>query len=124
MGRLPLALGIAITASGLAAQGPTLPPILRRGLDAYSAHGPDSAVTTWLKGSPAVTDVGAVSSTVAALERIQQAYGKMIGSDALSRVPLGAHVARYYVVLLFEHGPVFSWFDVYDSPAGTEKPCE
>jgi hypothetical protein len=123
MRHLLLTFGIAIAASGLTAQAPTLPVILQRGVSAYMVKGPDSAVAAWLKGSPALAEASVVSNTVAALVRIQDVYGKMIGCDAVSQVPVGAHVTRYYVVLLFEHGPIYCWFDVYASPRGAVVPA-
>jgi hypothetical protein len=104
--------------SSASAQGLSLPPIIGKGLEAYKRAGVDSAVATWLKGSPAAADPSTAAGTAAALRRVEQAYGRMIGYDTLYKVALGAHTARFYLTILFERGPLFAWFDTYDSSSG------
>jgi hypothetical protein len=101
------------SAPGLRSQAPKLPPIIRSGLEAYKQAGTAVAMATWLKDSPITNE-----STVAAqagFERIEGAYGHMIGYDVLQIVTFGPHASRSYVIILYQKGPVYAWFDCYDA---------
>lgn len=107
---------VAVTlalATRAVAQSRDLPPIVRAGLEAYKARGADSALATWLKNSPVPAQ--STPPARAALEQIESSYGHMTGYDVLSVVPLGSHVARTYLMILYERGPLYAWFDTYRS---------
>jgi len=108
-------IGVACFAvrSGLA-QRPTAPPIVQRGLQAYRSGGPDSAVRVWLANSPIAHDSNALSSVVA-LRQIQDAYGTIIGDETLAVNPIGSHVLRVYVVILYQKGPLYVRFECYQA---------
>jgi len=102
-----------LAASGLRAQALKLPPIIRGGLDAYKQGGAAIAIATWLKDSPIANE--STGGAQAGFERIESAYGHVIGYDVLQIVPFGPHASRTYVTILYEKGPVYAWFDCYDA---------
>ncbi len=93
------------------AQAPDLPPIVRSGLDALKNGTAASAMAAWLKGSPVPEQ--ATPQARGALEQIESSYGHMVGYDVLKVVALGPHAARSYVVILYEKGPLYTWFDCF-----------
>jgi hypothetical protein len=102
---------IAIAAApALRAQTSKLPPVVRAGLEVYKVSGSAAAVTRWLKGSP-VTDVS--GNAAKGFEQIETAYGRMVGYEVLDVVPFGTYASRTYLVILYEKGPAFAWFDCY-----------
>ena len=105
---------VALSAATYAAQGPSVPPVVRRGLDAYRSSGGDAAVRAWLVNSPLANDSGAANSVIV-LRRLEQVYGSMVGDEVLKVNPIGNHVVRVYVVLLFQKGPVYMWLECYET---------
>ncbi len=95
------------------AQGAAPPDVVTRGLAAFRAMGARAALPILLKDSPAAGDPRSVSSTVEALDQVREALGAMQGHDVLRVSQLGAHTSRTYVVLLFERGPIYAYFDCY-----------
>ncbi len=111
MRAIRFALCLAMTAApALASQTATLPPVVRAGLEAYKVNGSHTAMKTWLANSPIADEL---NSAVPAFEKIEQAYGRMVGYETLEVLPLGTHVSRSYVILLYEKGPTYIWFDCY-----------
>jgi len=95
----------------LNAQAPDLPSIVRSGLDAYKQAGVEAALTAWFKESPIASQTApAVKGT---LQQIEATYGSIIGYDVIRVVPLGPHASRSYVVILYQRGPLYFWFDSY-----------
>jgi len=105
---------VALSAATYTAQGPSVPPVVRRGLDAYRSSGGDAAVRAWLVNSPLANDSGAANSVIV-LRRLEQAYGSMVGDEVLKVNAIGNHVVRVYVVLLFQKGPVYMWLECYET---------
>lgn len=105
---------VALSAATYAAQVPSVPPVVRRGLDAFRSSGGDAAIRAWLVNSPLANDSGAANSVIV-LRRLQQAYGSMVGDEVLKVSPIGNHVVRVYVVLLFQKGPVYMWLECYET---------
>lgn len=105
---------VALSAATYAAQGPSVPPVVRRGLDAYRSNGGDAAIRAWLVNSPLANDSGAANSVIV-LRRLEQVYGSMVGDEVLKVNPIGNHVVRVYVVLLFQKGPVYMWLKCYET---------
>jgi len=113
MRAITLALCLAMAAApALASQTATLPPVVRAGLEAFKATGAPTAMKTWLANSPIPEQANA---TAAAFENIEHAYGRMVGYETLEVIPLGTHASRSYVIVLYEKGPVYFWFDCYKS---------
>jgi len=50
-----------------------------------------------------------------AFRRLEQVYGSMVGDEVLKVNPIGNHVVRVYVVLLFQKGPVYMWLECYET---------
>jgi hypothetical protein len=102
----------------LLAQQKDVPPVVLSGLQVYKAEGAAAAVKAWLLNSPVGDDAALISNTTAALKRIQTTYGTLIGHDILQSSPLGSRGARNYVILLFERGPLYAYFDTYRTSKG------
>ena len=90
-----------------------MPAVILSGLHAYKSQGPAAAVKVWLNGSPANSDSMLVSNTVRALNSIETAYGSFVGHETLATSPLGSRVVRHYLILLYERGPLYVYFDAY-----------
>ena len=106
-----LVVCIAIgTAPVLHSQTKALPSVIAAGLEAYKVNGAAAAVTRWMKNSPIPELSGA---TTEAFKQIERAYGRMGGYEILQVVPLGTYASRSYLVILYEKGPVYAWFDCY-----------
>ncbi len=39
----------------------------------------------------------------------------MVGYDILRVIPFGPHASRTYVVILYQKGPLYVWFDCYEA---------
>ncbi len=108
----------ARTATAAAAQAADVPPIVTAGLEAYRANGLRAALDVWLKDSPVGGNPAATTQLVQGLAPIEALYGRMIGHDILRTVNIGPHVRRVYAALLFERGPLYAFFDCYQTPRG------
>ena len=106
-----LFLVLALLVPTLSAQRPELPNIVRAGLLAYEHGGAKPALKAWSQDSPIADKFGA--DVQDAFEKIEGAYGRMTGYDLLHVVQFGPHASRSYVVLLYQSGPVYMWFDCY-----------
>lgn len=114
---LPLFLFLPATGSGQAQLPSNAPQIVIDGLEAYRRDGLRSAVAIWMKGSPAAGDVN-VNDLAVQLGPMEAAYGKAIGHDILRVVPIGRFVKRVYAIIRYERGPLYAFFDCYESPTG------
>lgn len=95
------------------AQTAPLPKIITDGFDIYKKDGAAKALDSWLAGSPIEKDATTRSTVVGALQTIEAAYGKFVGFETLSTVSFAQSTKRYYVVFLYEKGPLYAWFEVY-----------
>lgn len=113
--KTPLILLIALLAFACPAysQTPTLPKIITDGFDVYKKDGAAKAFDTWLIGSPVEHDASTRTTVVGNLQMIESSYGKYSGYEYLGTVPFAQSTKRYYVVLLYEKGPLYAWFEVY-----------
>lgn len=100
------------------AQQKDVPPVVLSGLQVYRAEGAAAAVKAWLVNSPVSGDAGLISNTTAALKRFEAASGPLTGQDILQSSPLGSRALRNYVILLFERGPLYAYFDTYRTSKG------
>ncbi len=102
---------LAIAAApALGSQSAALPPVVRAGLETYKINGAAAAVSRWLTNSPITAQS---SATTQAFEQVERAYGRMVGYEILAIVPLGTYASRSYLIILYEKGPVYAWFDCY-----------
>ena len=114
MKRYAMMLGLWLVMAGsLCAQSATVPKILTDGFDAYKKEGSAKAFDTWLLGSPIEKDTTTRLSVLGGITQIEAAYGKYQGYDLLGIIPFGTTVKRYYFVMNYEKGPVYTWFEVY-----------
>jgi hypothetical protein len=112
MRTIPLSLTILLAAAPLlSAQGPELPSVLRAGLLAYEHGGASAALRAWSQDSPIADKFDSDLEHV--FVQVENIYGRMIGYDVLSVVALSPHSSRSYVVILYESGPAYIWFDCY-----------
>ena len=95
-----------------------VPAIVTQGLDAYKASTYTEAFRVWLKGSPLDADKTTAMNLLGAFTQIESAYGKFTGYDILRIVALSRSTIRVYVEIRYEKGPLFAFFECYNSPKG------
>jgi hypothetical protein len=111
-----VALGAAHRLDGQQAQRSTdVPPIVLRGFEAYIARGTEAAFDTWLTGSPVASDANMRASAIDGLKAVEAQYGRVVGHEILGVAPVGTTVRRVYVVIRYERGPLYAWFDCYQT---------
>jgi hypothetical protein len=99
----------AAAATPLRGQSREIPSVIRDGLEIYKVKGASAATARWVKDSP-ITDP---SELTRGLGLVENAYGRMVGYEVLDVIPLGKYAQRTYLILLFEKGPLYFWFDCY-----------
>jgi len=95
------------------AQGIGVSQVLTSGASAYRSKGTSAAVNAWLENSFLGRDSDLVSRTVSSLKDVEAAFGAFVGLDVVATSRIGSRVVRNYVVLLYERGPLFAYFDTY-----------
>jgi hypothetical protein len=95
------------------AQNSLLPKIVTDGFDIYKSSGVSAAYDFWLNGSPIENDAATKTNVISAVHTIESAYGKYIGYEYLGTVPFTSSTKRYYVIIQYEKGPLYAWFEVY-----------
>lgn len=100
------------------AQVTSVPTIIENGFQAYQTSGARSAVKAWLKDSPTAVDASILRDTPELLGRVESSYGRYVGFDPVGALHIGKHVTRTLVVILYEKGALYSYFDVYRSTSG------
>jgi len=121
-----LSFSIAFASGRLASAQTTaafdVPAIVRSGLDSLKAGGFDAAIRVWMKGSP-VEQSTTIDRVRGSLQPVLELYGSYVGYDILGVVHVGAHVRRTYVVMLLARGPVYAYFDCYETTSGWVIPA-
>ena len=117
LGLVPIVLAGMVQGQG-GSQATELPGIVVRGLGAYRDRGARAALEIWLRNSPAAGDSRVIRSTAEALDQVSAKLGSFQGHDVLRVSRLGPHVSRSYLILLFERGPVYAYFDCYLTAEG------
>ena len=120
------ALAIVFPAGVVHAQQPSattpsrleVPAIVTIGLDAYRRAGLDSAIDMWLAGSPFANDAVAKGQVIRGLAPLEMALGRMVGADIIDVVGIGPHVRRVYAVVRLERGPMYGFFECYQTAGG------
>lgn len=89
------------------------PTIVSDWLSVYEKSGEKEAMAVWFKGSPIETDTNATISISALFNRLETAYGKMIGFEPIRTVPVAPSFCRVYVLIKYERSPLFGVFECY-----------
>lgn len=95
-----------------------VPAIVTRGLEAYQARGLGAALDVWLAGSPVASDPSTKAQMVGGLAPLESAYGRVVGADMVGVVSIGQHVRRVYAVIRLERGPLYAFFECYQTAGG------
>lgn len=94
----------------------TIPPIIGAGLAAYKSEGAAAAIKAWLKGSPLEGSKEAMSQ-VGAIAQVETFYGKYVSYQVLQQRELGSTTQLVYLIMNFEHGPLFAKMTLFKSGA-------
>jgi hypothetical protein len=97
-----------------AQSAPAVPQIVTDGFAAYVKGDVRAALGVWLKDSPA-SSAATIEQMVATIAPVEAAYGHIIGHDVLRVVQVGSAVRRVYVVMRYERGPMYAWFECYEN---------
>lgn len=108
-----IAVSFLALLSSIFGQTSPLPKIVTEGFDVYKKDGAAKAFDAWLIGSPLEKDTTTKINIIGGITQIEAAYGKFSGYEYLGQVPFTSSVTRYYVVGLYEKGPLYMWFEVY-----------
>lgn len=95
-----------------------VPKIVVDGLNAYKTSGFTEAFNVWLKGSPMESDKTTTMNLKGGFTQIETLYGKMIGYDILKNIKISSTTKRVYLEVNYEKGPLFVYFDCYNSARG------
>lgn len=117
IGFLLLVIGQFVPALAQTRTTDDLPKIIRSGLEAYKAEGPEAAIKAWIKGSPIDGSKDALTQANI-LRQIQDFYGVYKTFDVISTRNLSPNIRIVYVALNFEKGPLFAKFVVYQTAEG------
>jgi len=103
-----LALLLLICSLGSVLADVKPPGIVIDGLDTYYNYGSKAASDFWLKDS-ALGNIGLEDKFAV----IEQKFGRMLGFEIMSVVPVSASLVRVYILMKYEKGPAFLVFDCY-----------
>ncbi len=106
-------LFLIVTSLSTSQQTPRLPTPVESGLQAYQTSGATAAVRSWLADSPLASQRDLLNKTVAEFKAIEQTYGAFSSYEVLGIKSFGQRSLRCYLVLQYEKGPVFIYFDSY-----------
>jgi hypothetical protein len=91
-----------------------LPPVMVSGLDGYKTKGAEEAVRLWVKDSP-LEGNSDTATQVAVLRQAEQSYGAYQWYELISTRTVSPRTMVIYLVLDYEHGPLFARFTLYHS---------
>ena len=89
-----------------------IPQMIKSGLTAYKAGGPEAAIAEWIKGSPYEGSKDAMSQANV-FKQIETFYGKYIDYSPISVITLTPSTKLIYLSMNFDNGPVFAEFMIY-----------
>jgi hypothetical protein len=92
-----------------------VPTIVTRGFERYQQGDLSGALDLWLTGSPIVGNGSAKAQMLGGLAPVESAYGAVLGHDIVDVVDIGAHVRRVYAVVRLERGPLYVYFECYQT---------
>jgi hypothetical protein len=108
-----LVIGVPLTSFALEP-----PKIVTEAMDAYKKSGYEEAFKIWMRGSPLEDDKTSYMNIRGAFTQIETAYGKMVGYEIVKSVSISPSTIRTYAVILYQKGPLFVFFDCYNSLSG------
>jgi hypothetical protein len=91
-----------------------LPPVMVSGLDGYKTKGAEEAVRLWVKDSP-LEGSNDNATQVTVLRQAEQAYGAYQWYELIQTREVSPRTMVIYLVLDYEHGPLFARFTLYHS---------
>lgn len=91
-----------------------VPSVVISGLNTYRTNSLKAAYEIWSRGT-LENDKASREAAVSGLTQVESIYGKMTGYDIVKVVPVGAVVKRIYFVVHYEKGPVYAYFDCYNT---------
>ncbi len=91
-----------------------LPPVILAGLDGYKSKGADEAVRLWVRDSP-LEGSNDAATQVTALRQIESLYGAYQWYEIVRTREITPRSMVIYLVLDYEHGPLFARFTLYRS---------
>jgi hypothetical protein len=94
------------------------PKIVIDGMEAYKTAGFGGAFDIWLKGSPMENDKTTTMNLKGGFTQIESIYGKMISYEILKNIKISSSSNRIYAEIRYEKGPIFMFFDCYNSSKG------
>ena len=114
---LILAAGAAFAATTHAAEDSKIPAPILKGLEAYKSDGFAGAADVWIKNS-VLDGNAAAKGQLMALTEVERFFGKYEGHELLRVVRTSSRTQRLYIVLYYEKGPLWSYFDIYEMKNG------
>jgi hypothetical protein len=90
-----------------------LPKIIIDGFEVYKKDGAPKAFDSWLAGSALEKDITTKSSIAGGIAQIEAGFGKYVGYEYIGTVVFTPSIRRYYLAILYEKGPSYTWFEVY-----------
>ena len=116
---LAAALVVAFPGTRVPAQAQVqVSKIVREGLDSLIASGYRSAITTWLVGSPLLKEGAPHQNVLDEFQKLEDDYGKPVGSEVLKIIPIGSRVVRVYAVLFYGSGPGYLTIETFQGTSG------
>lgn len=99
-----------------------VPVIVLEGLKTFQANGSQAALGVWLKDSPIGDNLTTTGPILLTLRDLDTKYGKVTGYEVFKTISIGTRVRRVYVLIFYERGPVFAYFDCYQRGGGWNIP--
>ena len=109
---------IALILTSVNSYADEVPKIVIDGLTAYKTSGYEEAFNVWLKGSPMESDKTTTMKLKGGFTQIETFFGKMIGFNILKNFKISSMTTRVYLEADYEKGPLFVYFDCYNSARG------
>ena len=111
-------LALALTTAAVAAERDEVPESIRQGLRTYSESNYNIATEIWMKNISA-EQPGDLKKEFLSLGRIEHIYGSYEGYDLVQQVTFSPRTKRVYLVMYFERGPLWIYFDVFQRKDNT-----
>ncbi|MCP4672924.1 MAG: hypothetical protein GY857_16645, partial [Desulfobacula sp.] len=89
-----------------------IPQLIKSGLAAYKAKGPEAAILEWIKDSPYEGSKDAISQANI-FKQVETFYGDYVDFHPIGVINLTPSCKFIYLSMNFESGPVFAKFMVY-----------
>jgi hypothetical protein len=89
-----------------------VPDPVKLGLKSYAESNAAIATDVWLKNSYA-ENAAELKKELLGLGQVERVYGSFEGHDVVHLIAFSSRAKRVYLVLYFERGPAWVYFDVY-----------